>query len=271
MEDPDELWAEVLIVKANIPMLLGNNIMKPLGAEIMLCPGGYGYLKLKALKIDLKETTGGHFVMKVSDLSKLTGLYPCEDCERTFHNIKDLKSHFERVHYKQMDNGCNMCQDTYYGKNVLQCHVDGAHDKEKRILSALKHPSMKKETTGCIMKVITDLNTQYNGASSDKERKLIKAIKTVAQCTKDEFKHQCEICGFDASNKDNVKDHVDAIHGQEIESNEIEIIFLSQHMEENVEDEVDVSWDILLVKDVDAGLTKDEQAEVLKLHKYFAH
>ena len=40
-----------------IHMLLGNNIMKPLGAEITLFSTGNGKLKIKEEEIDLKETT----------------------------------------------------------------------------------------------------------------------------------------------------------------------------------------------------------------------
>ena len=59
------IWVEVSIVQAKIPMLLGNNILKPLGAK-------------------MTETSGGHYTINVSDLGKFDG--PKEDqmfCTKT--------------------------------------------------------------------------------------------------------------------------------------------------------------------------------------------
>ena len=50
------LWVEVAIVDAKIPMLLGNNILKPLGVLIKLFSAGNGILMLKETEIKLKET-----------------------------------------------------------------------------------------------------------------------------------------------------------------------------------------------------------------------
>ena len=61
-------WGEVSIVNAEIPMLLGNNILKPLKAEILL---GNGVLKLNGTALKLTETAGGHYTIKVSDLGKV--------------------------------------------------------------------------------------------------------------------------------------------------------------------------------------------------------
>ena len=41
------LWVAVSVVDANIPMLLGNNILKPLAARIQLYDSGNGSLELK--------------------------------------------------------------------------------------------------------------------------------------------------------------------------------------------------------------------------------
>ena len=46
------LWIEVSLVKANIPMLLGNNILKPLEAEIKLFDKGNGIMRLQ--NVDIK-------------------------------------------------------------------------------------------------------------------------------------------------------------------------------------------------------------------------
>ena len=40
-------------------MLLGNNILKPLGAQITLFSTGNGLVKIKEEEIVLKETAGG--------------------------------------------------------------------------------------------------------------------------------------------------------------------------------------------------------------------
>ena len=66
------LWVEVAIVKAKIPMLLGNNILKPLGAEIKLFSAGNGVLVLEGIEIEMRETKGGHYTIQVSDLGKLS-------------------------------------------------------------------------------------------------------------------------------------------------------------------------------------------------------
>ena len=67
------LMAEVAIVDAKIPMLLGNNIFKPLGAKFELFPTGNGMLELADTKIEMKEAAGGHYTIKVSDLGKING------------------------------------------------------------------------------------------------------------------------------------------------------------------------------------------------------
>ena len=53
-------WVTIAIVDANIPMLLGNNIMKPLEAKIELFWTGNGVLVLDEEEIELQETGGGH-------------------------------------------------------------------------------------------------------------------------------------------------------------------------------------------------------------------
>ena len=64
-------WVDVAIVGANIPMLLGNNILKPLEAEIKLFASGNGVVKLGEVKLNMRETSGGHYTLKVQDLRKL--------------------------------------------------------------------------------------------------------------------------------------------------------------------------------------------------------
>ena len=47
-------WEEVYIVNDEIPMLLGNNIVKPLEAEILLFSTGNGFIKLNGNAQKLK-------------------------------------------------------------------------------------------------------------------------------------------------------------------------------------------------------------------------
>ena len=65
------MWVEVALVQADIPRLLGNNILNPFGAEIKLFPEGNGILRLKNTEIVMRETSGGHLAIKVEDLGQL--------------------------------------------------------------------------------------------------------------------------------------------------------------------------------------------------------
>ena len=68
--DKKTKWVEIAIVDAEIPMLLGNNILKPLEAEIKLFASGDGIVKLGEVEMKMKETAGGHYTLNVKDLSK---------------------------------------------------------------------------------------------------------------------------------------------------------------------------------------------------------
>ena len=59
------LWVEVALVKAKIPMLLGNNVLKPLEPEIKLLAGGNGRLVLEGKAIHMKETNGVHYAIQL--------------------------------------------------------------------------------------------------------------------------------------------------------------------------------------------------------------
>ena len=93
-------WVNVAIVDANIPMLLGNNILKPLEAEIKLLAKGDAAIKLGEVRLELKETKGGHYTLKVNDLGKLCGIaassyfakgdFKCDKCGKVFENSQVL-------------------------------------------------------------------------------------------------------------------------------------------------------------------------------------
>ena len=87
--------------------------LKPLGAQIELFETGNGALKLKDVEIELKESRGGHYTLKVSDLAKLCGeasnsqnvmfgentkTFQCEVCRNIFDSLDDLKTRITRKH-----------------------------------------------------------------------------------------------------------------------------------------------------------------------------
>ena len=109
------LWAEVSIVDARIPMLLGNNILKPLGAEIKLFASGNGILKINEKEIKLTETEGGHYTLKITDLGKLwdktstgssfvskaSSYFECDECGNSQKTMESLKEHKQRRHEEE--------------------------------------------------------------------------------------------------------------------------------------------------------------------------
>ena len=63
--DKELLWVEDALVDAEIPMLLGNNIFKPLEAEIKLFKSGHGIIKLGKVNVEIRETRGGHYKLSL--------------------------------------------------------------------------------------------------------------------------------------------------------------------------------------------------------------
>ena len=138
--------AEVAIVEANIPMLLGNNIFKPLEAEIKLFSEGNGVLRLKDVDIDLKETAGGHYTVKVSDIASLcTNAYllskhiTCEMCGFIAEDKNGFKSHMEKQHEGNQAVGRFKCKGCDFNtnseieleKHILDKHWDKQYKCEK--------------------------------------------------------------------------------------------------------------------------------------------
>ena len=103
------LWFTVALVDAKIPMLLGNNILKPLEAKIELFSTGGGVVVLKEEEIQLVETRGGHYTIRVSDLGKLCRLqedFECDLCENIFNSGTSLKNHKKTIHGAADDSYC---------------------------------------------------------------------------------------------------------------------------------------------------------------------
>ena len=304
--DEKPYWIEVAMVDADIPMLLGNNIFKPLGAVIITYPTGHGTLILDNVEIPLKETKGGHYVLKVSNLAKLCKKShekvafvlkkdKCEECDECFEISHDVKKHIV-----SMQGG-----KTNVAKPALKkCQKDG-----------------KKEHRKCLHEIITDLNSHHNGSKSDREKKLIEIVKDLAQLQQEKIEctlcgktnressigfHMnenipssvCKLCGKLLQNKSRLKLHEDGqnlavceecgnketdkedlnTHRQREHEQHIQSIFMVHHEERKPvgdDDEVfqldtDV-WNSLMLEDCETELSEQEKQEILKLHRYFAH
>ena len=319
-------------------MLLGNNLLKPLEAQINLFKGGNGNIKLGDVKLDMKETRGGHYTVKVQDLGKLCKiatatffLSSCDKCGKTFENVEVLGNHKQDVHSNNQT------------ESILKNSAENANDL--------------KQENNCIHKIIEDLNTQLNGKLSKMDQNIFQIMKRMAKiqqvdsnincdicakekCSKTELRNHtgckhgnettilcdlcekekrnrkclkrhktcnhgieksivCELCEKEKHNEDCLKEHIDWEHRNQktcecdlckIESikkkivkehhapeNRLDQIFLSHHEEEDGDEEELESemWNILLTEEedenADNGLTEDEEKEILKIHKYFAH
>ena len=63
-----EIKAEFFVVKGNIPILLGNDVLKPLGGNINLDKSKLDLKKVHE-SIDMIETSGGHYVIPVKEIA----------------------------------------------------------------------------------------------------------------------------------------------------------------------------------------------------------
>ena len=129
-------WVEVALVNADIPMLLGNNLFKPLEAEIKLFKSGNGKIKLGNVNIDIKETKGGHYTLKVQDLGKLCNKEnvasffakkssSCEKCAETCQTTDSIKNHNASNHAEQA--ACDKCEYTCHNMDNLLAHTLSEH------------------------------------------------------------------------------------------------------------------------------------------------
>ena len=186
---------EVALPNADIPMLLGNNIFKPLGAHIEIFSSVNGILKLADREIAMKETVGRHYTIKVSDLGKVSNFYvessvlcasnsskqvKCAVCGNTFQNKNDLNMHVKE-HGQSFK--CSICSYDFKDRDCLQHHMKSGGcnlDKVniKSILKNNKKDTMESEVS--LEHLVTDLNTQLNGKPSKQEKKLINTMKS--QC-----------------------------------------------------------------------------------------
>ena len=136
--DSTHITAEVAIVKADIPMLLGNNVLKPMEAEIKLLSSGNGLLKLKEAVLDLKETPGRHYTIGVEDLGNLSDnvVYlslnvTCEVCETTFKTEANLQNHKATQHRMNHPLSCEVCEQNFKTKVDLKKHETTQHGRNQ--------------------------------------------------------------------------------------------------------------------------------------------
>ena len=302
---PKLLWVEVALVQADIPMLLGNNILKPFGAEIKLFPEGNGILRLKNTEIVMRETSGGHFAIKVEDLGKLCENFStqeendCDDCGKSFEMKDYLIDHRAAAHEDRCydDATVDYCGKGFKETYSLQYHTSALKNAESKV---------KHTQENCVGKVITDLNTLINGSKLKRDRKMIETMKSVLEIC--ELKKQdpcmCDKCSDICVTRNNVKEHIPDKHStrrkhdpcQCDECSDVSVAGkgLKDHMVDSLdepcqlnhdepnqsshgeqcEDVVEfdqVLWDVLLSDKEADKLTENERKEVLKLHRYFAH
>ena len=141
--EKNTLWVTVAIVDAKIPMLLGNNILKPLEAKIELFSTGNGVVVLEDEEIDLEETGAGHYTVRVSDLGKLCKMptaFDCFDCELEFRSRTDLKRHMDRKHVGMDTYSSTLkCKDcdknfkTFTSRSIHRRMKHGIHDNDMQV------------------------------------------------------------------------------------------------------------------------------------------
>ena len=228
----DLLWVDVAVVNAKIPMLLGNNVLKPLEAAIKLYSkqnGGNGVLTLEETKIELEETIGGHYTIKVADLAKLCGKThefssycvskkkgaDCENCGKVFETDGRLQIHTLEMHESQFK--CKVCKKRFFNKDSFKYHINEAQCTYgmKVMKPMLKNGKEKKDDMMEEMdldQIVTALNTQLNGSTSRREKKLIRLVKQIAVVSHGKSDHACDECDETFSAKCTLKEHMSTEH-----------------------------------------------------------
>ena len=124
--DEGVFWGTVAVVEAKIPMLFGNNIMKPMEADIKLFSTGGGLLTLDEEEIVLNETGAGHYTIEVKDLGNLCrtrNIFPCKVCDYEVESRRDLETHMKTEHEHKEDI-YNLNLNARYVKNGSKVKLD---------------------------------------------------------------------------------------------------------------------------------------------------
>ena len=276
-------WGEMSVVDADIPMLLGNNILKPLEAKIQLFKTGNGVLQLNKTELELKETSNGHYTVKVSDLGKLcmnstTDSFlcihrneqeiTCAECDTTFRKKRNLDSHKPTYHEQTRPlQQREECANDFQAETVQRSTTKSSFKKTQ----PQKQQAQKQKHNPCLHTINTELNTLMNGAKEGQERKLILALKNILVVKDNEKNIDCDQCERTFTIPADVKNHST---DQPTKGDRLESIFLSHHEEDLQGSQTncdDFSWDVLLSEEEADDLTEEEKKEILKFHRYFAH
>merc|ERR1712129_180721 len=162
--------------------------------------------------IDIKETKGGHYTLKVQDLGKLCNKEnvasffakkssSCEKCTKTCQTTDSIKNHNASNHAEQA--ACGKCEYTCHNMENLLAHTSSEHG-ELKSGSILKN-SVKSDVSGnkkdefCLHKAVTELNTQLNGKLTKKENKFAMIMKRIAhlQLQQVDGNSKCDVCEFE--------------------------------------------------------------------------
>jgi hypothetical protein len=135
----------------------------------------------------------------------------------------------------------------------------------------------------CIHEIITELNTHFNGSKTEREKSLVQIIRKLAlaqenvKCENNAnqkpklrehnktFHDECEQCEHNSIEEKDLGKHEETTH---------EEILMVHHVEEKDDDEFEMNpaiWNILLSENDESALTQEEEKEISKLHRYFAH
>ena len=127
--------------------------------------------------MELHETPGGHYTIRLSDLGKL-----CATAETSILCTEQASAL-----------RCGNCGETFINTDSLKEHMQIYHRKTAK--SALKNP-LKGKTTAEVSEngIMTDLNTQLNRSNSKREKKLISTMKDILQLQQSKSRIQCEQC-----------------------------------------------------------------------------
>jgi hypothetical protein len=135
--DSTRIIAGVAIVKADKPMLLGNNILKHMEVEMKLFSSGNGVLKLKDAVLDMKETPGRHYTIRVEDIGNLSDIVylslnvTCKICGKTFKTEADLQEHQATQHCMNRPLSCEVCEINFKTEVDLKKHETTQHGRNQ--------------------------------------------------------------------------------------------------------------------------------------------
>ena len=221
--------AEVAIVQADIPMLLGNNILKPLEAELKLFSTGNGVLKLKDAETKMRETSGGHYTVKVADLSNLSDatIYfsnrvNCNICEYSFKTNDDLRKHNVKQHRGKSSVTCEVCEKYFKSNEELKKHNDNLHGSSWTVVCEECHKYFATEEDFKKHKVIQHERNQTMARFSCKgcdfiAKNEIALEMHILDCHWTQ-EYRCEKCEFITCSVDEYNVHIEKVHSRPLKS-----------------------------------------------------